>query len=37
MDAIVVIIDQFTKIIQLKVTIINISSEEIAKIYRDNI
>ena len=32
-----VIVDWFTKIIQLKVTTMNISSEEIAKIYRDNI
>ena len=37
MDAIVVIIDRFTKMIQLKTTMINISSEEIAKIYRDDI
>ena len=37
MDAIVVIVDQFTKMIQLKVTIMNISSKGIAKIYRDNI
>ena len=37
MDTIMVIIDQFTKIIQLKATTTNISSEEIAKIYRDNI
>ena len=32
-DAIVVIVDRFTKIIQLKVTTTNVSSEEIAKIY----
>ena len=37
MDAIVVIVDQFMKIIQLKATTMNISLEEIAKIYRDNI
>ena len=37
MDTIVIIVDQFTKIIQLKVTTTNISSEGIAKIYRDNI
>ena len=37
MDMIVVIVDQFTKIIQLKVITISISSEGIAKIYRDNI
>jgi len=37
MDAIVVIMDQFTKMIHLKATTTNISSEGIAKIYRDNI
>jgi len=37
MDTIVVIVDQFTKMIRLKATITNISSEEIAKIYRDKI
>ena len=37
MDAIVVIIDQFKKIIWLKVTTTNISLEGIAKIYRDDI
>jgi len=37
MDAIVVIVDRFTKIIQLKATIMNISLEEITKIYRDDI
>jgi len=37
MNVIVVIVDQFTKIIRLKITTISISSEEIAKIYRDNI
>jgi len=36
-DAIIVIVDQFTKIIQLRATTMSISSEEIAKIYRDNI
>ena len=37
MNAIVVIVDQFTKMIQLKATTISISSEGIAKTYRDNI
>ena len=37
MDAIVVIVDQFTKMIQLKTTTIKISAESIAKIYRDEI
>ena len=37
MDAIVVIVDRFTKIIQLKITMMNISSEEIAKIYSDEV
>ena len=37
MDAILVIIDRFTKIIRLKVTMTNISSEGITKIYRDKI
>jgi len=37
MDAIVVIVDQFTKIIQLKMTTTSILLEGIAKIYRDNI
>ena len=32
-----VIVDRFTKMIQLKATTTNISSEGIAKIYRDNI
>ena len=36
-NAIVVIVDKFTKIIHLKATMMNISSEGIAKIYRDNI
>jgi len=37
MDTIVVIIDQFTKMIQLKATTTSISSEGIAKIYRNDI
>ena len=37
MDAIVVIVDQFTKMIQLKATMMNISSEGIARIYRNKI
>jgi len=37
MDAIIIIVDRFTKIIQLKATTMNISSEEITKIYRDDI
>jgi len=37
MDAIVVIIDRFTKMIHLKATTTNVSSEKIAKIYRDDI
>ena len=36
-DAIVVIVDQFTKMIRLKATTTNVSSEEIAKIYWDEI
>ena len=36
-DAIVVIVDRFTKIIHLKATTMNISSEGIARIYRDDI
>ena len=36
-DAIVVIVDQFTKMIQLKATTTNILLEEIVKIYRDDI
>ena len=32
-----VIVDRFTKMIQLKATTINISLEEIAKIYKDKI
>jgi len=37
MDAIVVIVDRFTKMIRLKATTMNVSSEGIAKIYRDEI
>ena len=37
MDAIVVIVDRFTKIIQLKATTMNISLEKIVRIYRDKI
>jgi len=37
MDVIVVIVNQFTKIIQSRATTMSISSEGIAKIYRDNI
>ena len=37
MDAIVVIVDWFMKMIHLKATTTNVSSEGIAKIYRDNI
>ena len=37
MDAIVVIVNQFTKMIQLKATMMNISLEGIAKIYSDDI
>jgi len=37
MDTIVVIVDRFTKMIRLKTTTINISLEEIAKIYRNKI
>jgi len=36
-NAIVVIVDRFTKMIWLKVTITNMSSEEIAKIYWNEI
>ena len=36
-DAILVIVDHFTKMIRLKATITNISSEGVAKIYRDEI
>jgi len=37
MDATVVIVDRFTKMVHLKATTMNISSEEIAKIYQDDI
>ena len=37
MDAILVIVDRFTKMIRLKATTTNLSSEEVAKIYRDEI
>ena len=37
MDIIVVIVNRFTKIIRLKATTMNISSEEITKIYRNEI
>ena len=37
MDAILVIVDRFTKMIRLKVTTTNLSSEEVVKIYRDEI
>ena len=37
MDAILVIVDRFTKMIRLKTITMNISSEGIAKIYRDEI
>ena len=37
MDTILVIVDRFTKMIRLKTTTTNISSEGIAKIYRDKI
>ena len=37
MNAIVVIVDRFTKIIRLKITMTNISSEGIAKIYWNKI
>ena len=37
MYAILVIVDRFMKMIRLKATMTNISSEEIAKIYRDKI
>ena len=37
MDTILVIVDQFMKIIRLKVTTMNISSKGIAKIYRNKI
>jgi len=37
LDTIVVIVDQFIKIIRLKATIIAVLSENIAKIYKDKI
>jgi len=37
MNAIVVIVDRFTKIIRLKATITNIFLEDITKIYWDEI
>jgi len=37
MDAILVIVDRFTKMIRLKTTTTNLSSEGVAKIYRDEI
>ena len=37
MDAILVIVDHFTKMIRLKAMMMNISSEGVAKIYRDKI
>jgi len=37
MDAIMVIVDRFTKMISLKATTTSIFSEGIAKIYRDDI
>ena len=37
MDVIVVIVNQFMKMIRLKATMTNVSSEGIAKIYRDDI
>ena len=36
-NMIAVIVDRFTKMIRLKATTINVSSEEIAKIYQDEI
>ena len=36
-NAILVIVNRFTKMIRLKTTTMNISSEGIAKIYRDKI
>ena len=37
MDTIVIIVDQFTKMIHLKATMTNVLSEGIVKIYRDDI
>jgi len=36
-DTIVVIMNRFTKMVRFKTTMLNISSEEIARIYRDEI
>ena len=36
-DTIVVIVDQFTKMIRLKARMTTVSSKEIARIYQDNI
>jgi len=36
-DAIVDIVDKFTKIVRLKAIITNVSSKEIAKVYQDKI
>ena len=36
-DTIIVIVDQFSKMIWLKATTMNVLSEEIANIYKDNI
>jgi len=36
-DAIIVIVDRFTKIVRFKATIMNISLKEIARIYRNKI
>ena len=36
-NAIIVIVDRFMKMVRLKATTMNISSKEIAKIYRNNI
>ena len=36
-DTIIVIVDQFSKMIRLKATTMNVLSEEIANIYKDNI
>jgi len=36
-DAIVVIMNRFTKIVRLKTTMMSVSSEEIAKVYWDKI
>jgi len=36
-DTIVVIVDEFTKMVRLKTTMTNVSSEEIAKVYWNKI